>query len=342
MSQAVQSASAPRSSFAIDAKRYRALRLHTKKHAGDLFFAGYFLPKPKRYALWSLNALRLQLDEILGCPQTGRGDVAPSAGSCGASGCSEGGCSGESIETRRGVCLSVIDHLYNGLDTGKPELDAFLQVRSAFDLPRGLFETWIEGSATERTLPRYATWKRLNETLDATGGAPAMIAAHVLADMPTALQSPTTQGQLRAWGAALRFITVIENVAAEHKAGRLMLPLDDLVKAGLSEQAIARFTEAGTAAGDAKWQAFMQAALERIRNLLRGGARALSIISHGGTRRAAASIGVFAYDRLQRLIKAGGDPFATRITTSTWRRLRLMPRASRLALEPERAADVFV
>ncbi|MEX2214388.1 MAG: squalene/phytoene synthase family protein [Phycisphaeraceae bacterium] len=332
----------PRPALQIDALRYRALRQLTKQHNGDLFFAAYFLPKSHRYALWSLDALRRQLEDILGCPQTKTGRPPATAGSCGAAGCSEGGCEGESIDTRRGVCLSVIDHLYNKLDTGKPELDAFLQVRPAFDLPRSLLDEWIQGASAERTLPRYATWKRLNEVLAGTGGAPAMLMAHVLAAAPASLESPTVQGQIQAWGAAMRFISILENAGSDFKAGRLMLPLDDLIKAGLSEQAVGRFAEAGTTGGDERWMALMTAMLDRIRNLLRGGARSLAIITHAGTRRAVAALSVFAYDRLQRLMKAGGDPFATRITTSTWRRIRLMPRAARLALEPERAADVFV
>ncbi len=245
---------------------------------------------------------------------------------------------------RRNVCVAVIDHLYSGLDTGKPELDAFLEVRAACDLPRGLFERWIDASALERTLPRCATWKKLNDLLGDSAGSAAMLAAAAL--MPdagggAAALSDTLTGQVQAFAAAIGLIGVIENIGADWKRGRLLLPLDDLVKFGLSERDVATFAEAGTTRGDERWQKLMRFEADRVRNLFRGGSRALSVLADDGCRRAAAVLGVIAMNRFERLLQKDGDPFQTRMTTSTWRRLACMPRAARLAVDPAAAARVF-
>lgn len=314
--------------LSLDAGRYAAARRLCRTRSPDLFFAAHFTSRPRRYALYALDSLFHQLDEIMGPPQIGAAPapaiVSAQAGCCG------GGCGGEgeSIERRRDVCLAVIDHLYSGLDTGKPELDAFLDVNAAAALPKAWLATMVQGMATQRTLPRYATWKRISEVMGQSHGMRAMLMARVLAD-PGRELSATEEGQLLAWGAAIRLCEAIEQTGDDYRHGRILLPLDDLVRHNLSERDIAAFTEQGGIGGDARWTRLMQFQLERIRNLLRGGARAMSVLADDGARRAFAATGTFALRRLERLIKAGGDPFATRITTSTWQRLAAMPRAVR-------------
>ena len=244
---------------------------------------------------------------------------------------------------RRGVCVAVLDHLDSGLETGKPELDAYLDVKAACALPRGLLERWIEASSMERALPRCATWKKLNELFAGSVGSAATLAATAL--MPdgagASSLSDTLTGQVHAFAAAIGLIGVLENIGEDWKLGRLLLPLDDLVKFGLGERDIARFAEAGSTAGDDRWQNLMQFEADRIRNLFRGGSRALSALADDGCRRAAAVVGVIAMNRFERLLSRGGDPFQTRMTTSAWRRLACMPRAARLAVDPAAAAKVF-
>ncbi len=330
------SAAAAQPVAAIDRDRYRAARDQCRRRSPDLFFAAHFTSRPRRYALYAVDALVHQLAEIMGPPQVNTSRpaiVSEQAAACCSTG---GGCEGESLDQRRGVCLAVIEHLYGGLATGKPDLDAFLEVNRAMRLPSGWFELMVKGMEIERSLPRYATWKRLGDTLGGSGGMVAMLRAVILGLPETAI-TDTTRGQLIAWGSALRLCEALQSVGEDARLGRVMLPLDDLVKHRLSERDILRFAQRGTTGGDERWRSLMRFELDRVRNLLRGGAKAMSLLADQGARRTLAATGVFALKRLEKLVDAGGDGFSMRVTMGTWQRLTAMPRAVRVAWEAEKA-----
>ena len=312
----------------INAQRYRAAREHCRRHHPDLFFASHFTSRPRRYALYAIAAVSQQFAQIMGQPQVGVNPpaiVSAQAASC----CSGGSCEGESIAKRHDVCLAVIDHLLSGQLTGKPELDAFLDVQQTLHLPRQWFESWVKGLATERTLPRYATSRRLNETVQQSAGLPLLMMGRALGDSREPFSS-VVQAQLLALGGALRWCDLLQEVKEDFKHGRLMLPLDDLIQHRLVEKDIATFTSQSSTQGDPRWQQLMQFELDRVRNLFRGGAKALNALADEGARRTLAAIGVFALRRLEKLIGKGGDPFAMQVTMSTMQRLAAMPRVVRI------------
>ena len=315
----------------IDPLRYRAAREQCRRQWPDLFFASHFTTKSRRYALYALAALSHQLGEIMGPPQIGGNPpaiVSEQAAAC----CSGGSCEGESIAKRQEVCLAVIDHLLSGQLTGKPQLDAFVDVQGSLQLPRQWFEDWIKGMATQRTLPRYATSKRLSETMQRSTGTLMLMMARALSDSALPFAA-TVQSQLLAWGAGLRWCQLIGEVKSDFEARRIMLPLEDLVRHRLSERDIAAFAMASSAKGDERWQALMAFELDRVRNLFRGGSKSLSTLADESARRTFAAVGVFALKRLEKLIAKGGDPFAMQMKMSTMQRLATMPRVVRVVWE---------
>ncbi len=319
----------------INGDRYRAAREHCRQHWPDLFFASHFTARPRRYALYAIAAVMHQLGEIMGPPQVGAKPpsiVSAQAASC----CGGGSCEGESIGRRQEVCLAVIDHLLGGELTGKPELDSFSDVQPALRLPREWFETWIKGMATERTLPRYATSKRLNETAQQSTGMPMLMMARALCESPHPFPA-TVQSQWLAWGAGLRWCQLLHEVKGDFEQRRIMLPLDDLVRHRLSEKDIAAFSIASSAQGDGRWRALMKFELDRVGNLFRGGGKALGALADESARRTFAAVGVFALRRLEKLIAKGGDPFAIQVKMTTLHRLAAMPRVVRMVWEGGKA-----
>ncbi len=311
--------------------RYRAARDLCRQRSPDLFFAAHFTSKPRRYALYALDGLAHQLVQIMGPPQMAAAPtmVAPPAEGC----CSSGGCEGESIAQRQQVCLAVVDHLLSGQETGKPELDAFLDVQQAIALDRAWLHRWIAGLATERSLPRYATWKRLSDTFADSAGMLALMMARVLMNPTGGEAAPLPallEAQLLATGIAMQVSRALQNIAHDLAQGRLLIPLDDLIKHQLTERDLATFAQKQSTGGDPRWTALMGHQLERVRNLLRGGAKALPALADEGSRRTFAAMGVFAMSPLERLSQAGGDPFATQIKLNAWQRLKAMPRAVRM------------
>lgn len=310
----------------IPRDQYLASRRVCREHSPDLFFACHQLDKPQRFAVFSLHAVLRQLTEIMGKPQIG------SVGSCGTGGCGGGGCGGgESVDQRRNVCLSVIDHFYQGLDTGKPELDGFLAVRATYDLPREILERFVHGLSTELTTARYATWKRVRKTLDDSAGSVAMLLSRILVDASIE-DSPALEQQIRAAGIAMRLMNVIATVAADWREGRMLLPLDDLVRAKIKLSELPTFVSNGTVDGDARWADLMGHLSQRTADLLRGAVKALPACGTSRERRFAAALLAFQMDRYTRLLEAGGDPFRDRIQSSTWRRMMLMRQAHKLAV----------
>jgi phytoene/squalene synthetase len=242
-----------------------------------------------------------------------------------ASCCSSGSCEGESIAKRQEVCLAVIDHLRSGQLTGKAELDAFVDVQQSLQIPQEWFASWITGLAAQRTLPRYATAKRVNDIAAQSAGSLSLMTARALSDGAGEF-APVVHAQLTAWGAALRWCGLLHDVKSHVMQGRYMLPLDDLIRHQLTEKDLKRFAEEGTTKGDERWRALVNFETDRIRSLLRGGGKAMGSLADEGCRRTFAAAGVFALKRLERLLAKGGDPFATTVRLTTLQRVTAMPR----------------
>lgn len=322
--------------------QYLAARKVCRQHAPDLFFASHQLGRHQRFAVYSVFAVVRQLTEIMGKPQingaascgtTGTGDSDRSGG------CGSGGCDGESIAQRQSVCLAVIDHLEQGLETGKDDLDAYLGLRVAIGLPRGGLERFVGGLAVELSTARFATWNRVRRTFDDSAGSLGLLLSQLLAD-PSVRNDAAFEQQARAAGIAIRLMRAVASIRDDWREGRLLLPLDDLVKNKIKLSELPTFVSdssvgsPGTSDAAERWSNLMAHESQRIADLLRGAARGLVSLADDGCKRFAAALLVFEMDRFTRLLQAGGDPFSVQMTTSTWRRITLMRRASRLAIDP--------
>lgn len=338
---AVQSApSNTASQTELPRQQYLAARKLCRQHAPDLFFASHQLGRQQRFAVYAVNAVVRQITEIMGAPQI------DCAATCTTGGCGSGGCDGESIAQRQNVCLAVIDHLEQGLETGKDDLDAYLGLREAVGLQRGGLERFVRGLAAELSTARFATWKSVRRTFDDSAGSLGFLLTQLLTDKVVANDSAFEQ-QARAAGIAMRLMRTVANLRDDWREGRLLLPLDDLVKQKIKLSELPTFVSDGAVnshdgnAATKRWANLMAFESQRIADLLRGAARGLESLADEGCRRFAAALLVFEIDRFTRLLQAGGDPFATRITTTTWRRITLMRRAHRLAVDPSSIESLF-
>lgn len=347
---------------ALTREHYRAARAVCRKHTPDALFAAQMLPMDRRAPLLVLAAVWRQLVEIMGPPQTPK-RAAPDherppancpPGECQRGGCDPGSCQGETVEQRRHVCAAVLDHLYDGQPTGKPELDAFAIVNAACPLPRELFDAALDAIADQRTRPRWPTWKRLRGSLDAGAGSVALLAARFLTAEPAAAWTDTFTNQVKAWAVGLAMIDSLGRIGDDWRAGQLMIPLDDLTRHGLSEADVARFTANADGAAnsgddpaagshDERFHALLDDQTQRIANLLRGGARALESLATMSCRRGAAVHASLAWRRLSAVRNGRVNPFADAAPprVSAVSRFTCLPAAMRLAVDPANAAKVF-
>lgn len=198
-----------------------------------------------------------------------------------------GGCCGEGLT----VCANVLDHLYAGKETGKPQLDGFADLAQRHGIERDALMQYVEALAATQDVKRYATWARLRGDFERTEGA---LLAHVI-DAP--------QHLVMAWVAALQSIDAAMHLPQDWRRGRLRIPLDDLVAVKLTLRDVATFVEQG--GGDS---AALHAHLsKRIESLYRGGMKFMAHLPVGARRVAA----VYGAQRLAAW-QAAGDLFAPR------------------------------
>ena len=151
----------------------------------DVAFAASFLPKGQRHAVNSVGVVLHQVVQIIdpaagddhACEQEGDKPGCPTPTACGET-CQGGG---ETPQQRRDVCSSILDYLFSGQSTGRPELDGFASVAKQFDLPQASFESFAAGLNDLINTPRYAIWRRLRESLEETCGTAARLVWRILA-----------------------------------------------------------------------------------------------------------------------------------------------------------------
>ena len=281
------------------------------------------------------------------------GETAGAAGALGCSG-SPSNCAtcggGESVEQRRVVCERVLEHLYSGQTTGRPELDAVAAVTKAFGIQRDLFEQYCDALADEQNLRRYATWQRARSVCERSAGTLARIVWRIVSPVresgsrgpAAAVEEARPEGpdlktraeaQFLALAIAIRWIGVLHRVGADWSNGILRLPMDDLVHCGLTPADIAVFSAECSRAGvpqvpdglknpasdsrsddSARARAAKWAAMVELQGerveKLLDGAEGCLPDMPPGSRRAAAVAIELARGRLMRWYRAGGAAFA--------------------------------
>ncbi len=316
--------------------QFRATRSLCRAELQELFFASHFLPKPLRGALYGVAAVGSQLLEIA-CPTPPRQNenqiptVNPTAAgrftdepvadsSCC---CCEAGDSGSQ---RRAVCMAILDHLYTGQPTGKPELDGFKRVADRYGLPRSLWDTFVHGLVDLESVRRYATWTRLRDHLDRTTGTIADLAVRVLSQ--GSIPDPSGRHRSAALGTGLGLALILAHLRQDLRKDRLRLPLDDLVRFGLTETDLKRFADTGTTGGDPRWQRLIGHETDRAKHLIRGGTRAAFSVLEPSARRATAVLAAIYLGLLEQISKH--DLFAVHPQIGPWQRLRQLPVAIRM------------
>lgn len=332
-----------------------AARALCRRVDAEVHFASHFLPAERRGELYAVAALVEQLRDILtpgitpgvapgSAPGSAPGttpctDASASASACasdptkapesctsaGPSGCST--CGGETPEQRRHVCSMVLEFLYGGEKTGKPELDGFHAVAQARGLRRDLFESCADGLTTLIHTKRIPTWKRQREAMDRAAGSLGVVALLLAGSGDEVVAS--VEPQVRAWGVGIYLARSLPRAGAVLLAGRVPVPLDDVFKAGLSEADLHDMAQRGTHGDDPRWAALMQGQCERAASLMSGGEASLPRVG-GAFARAAAVLGQIERGRLDDFAKRGYPIMPHETSRGLWSRLSKLPRAMRV------------
>ncbi|MCC7192374.1 MAG: squalene/phytoene synthase family protein [Phycisphaeraceae bacterium] len=336
----------------INRTQYLAAREACRTQAADLFFATHFLPSKDRAAIMVIRAVLRQLVEIVDPHAKEHGKPCTNEepdnhctkrlamGETATGGCES--CGGESPERRRAVCAAVLDFLYSGQVSGKPELDGFSTIAAEYDLPREYFDRIVNGLSSFLETRRFATWNRLRLSITPFAESEAALAFLVLRAKPEPLTG-TEAAQLSAWATALHFAARLPYTSTYWKQGRLILPLEDLIRHNLTESDLDALFTPQEQSNLSKvqldngqlaqcWSSLMKQQCERIRTLYHGGTGWLKSLPPSGNR-AAAIFGDSIFAQLERFELSNFDPTVTLCTShrvSLWSRLARIPTAMRL------------
>lgn len=111
-----------------------------------------------------------------------------------------------------------------------------------FPIPRGCFEDIVAGCRMDLTIRRYRSWNDLRSYCEKVASAVGLATIEIFG-----YQEPATRLYAVDLGLALQLTNILRDVAQDLERDRLYLPLEDLERFGVSEEAIAR--AAGSAAG---------------------------------------------------------------------------------------------
>jgi 15-cis-phytoene synthase len=170
-----------------------------------------------------------------------------------------------------------------------------------FGLPRQPFDDLIDGVAMDLSHARYATFDELKEYCRRVASAVGLVCIEIFG-----YRDPATRGYAVKLGMALQLTNIIRDVAADLNQGRIYLPVEDLARFGVSEDALraARVTPA--------IRDLLRFECERARYYFRCAADELPRAD--ATSLVAAEImGAIYLDILRRIERSGYDVFTRRI-----------------------------
>ena len=296
--------------------RFSVCRDLCRKHARGLFHASAFLPTPKREAVYAIFAFTRMIREAFGASD----DCATPAASPNGSSC----CSTGSADQTLSLLRERIDELYDRpappseYDDGPRQvLAAVARAVERYQIPRQYFLDFAEGCRKNLAVSRYATWSALEKQCRLDGGLMGSILGCVLG-----LSHSDAGRQLATLGVAMRLTSILRDLPADWKRGRLYLPLQDLARFKVLQSDLA------AGAITPGFRELMKFQIARARELYRDGAAGICWLEGDGSRLAASVLAVCHADVLRGIERQGFDVFTSAPKIQT---MRCLPMAWRLA-----------
>ena len=257
----------------VEQEAERFCRQMARREAKNFYWGFISLPHDQRMAIYALYDFARQVDdEVDSAP---RPDLIP-----------------ERLAMQRERVRAIV----HGRDGVVPQLEAdpVMQVLSKaverYAIPEDELLALIDGVERDCTHTRYETWEELREY--------CRLVASVVGRMCVRIFGFTDENALlRAddLGLALQLTNILRDVREDAAMGRIYLPLEDLQRFGIPEDAMLRVQPGGA------WDALLKFEAQRARQLFKTGYEVLRYIP----RRPAACVQTMAgiYERLLRKIE---------------------------------------
>jgi len=179
----------------------------TRQSGTSFYYAFRVLPAEKRRALEALYAFCRVVDDCVD-EEDGEG------------------------EAGLGRWLAEVHRAY----AGKPETDLgreLAETVARFPIPRGCFEDVVAGCRMDLVTRRYRTFADLRVYCERVASAVGLASIEIFG-----YDDPRTRDYAMELGLALQLTNILRDVGVDAARGRLYLPLEDLARFGVSEEAL--------------------------------------------------------------------------------------------------------
>jgi len=283
---------------------YSVCRGITRSAAKNFYYAFLVLPRKKREALCAVYAFMRRCDDIADD-------------------------SSLSLAERRQTLDAWLDALHRaqqGQPTDDPILLALTDAQRRFTIPAGLLDELAHGtamdveqmeaaaqaSATPGLTVEYKTFEDLRLYCYRVASVVGLVCIHVFG-----YRDPAAEPLAERCGLAFQLTNIIRDVKEDAGMGRVYLPEEDLVKFGLSA------AELLAAPDPARFRPLLALEADRAREFYAAGEELIPYISEDS--QPALWVLVTIYRRLlEKMAENQWDVFTTKVTLSTWEKLRIL------------------
>ncbi|MBS2022284.1 MAG: phytoene/squalene synthase family protein [Deltaproteobacteria bacterium] len=272
-----------------------ACRAVTRQHARTFSLAARVLPRPLQAACYATYAFCRRADDAVDC--------APDAASA-------------RLALRE--ARARLERAYASEGPGDPDLEvaALAWAQRAFRIPKAALDDLLTGMALDLEPVRLRTWAELQRYCILAAGVVGRALAPALGAPPQAREAA------EALGVAMQLTNILRDIDEDLGRGRIYLAQDELVRAGLSHDALTAMRGGG--GPTPALQAFLRSQIRRARQWYAQAERGVQLIPSFRARVCVRAMALLYRDILRSLERQDLDPFAGRARVSAPRKLWLL------------------
>lgn len=131
-----------------------------------------------------------------------------------------------------------VARIFGGVAPETPQGRALQPFVTRFNLPRVQFEALIDGVGMDAAPMRFQTFEELEPYCHRVASSVGLMCAEIFG-----YQDPLVKRYATDLGVALQLTNILRDVAVDYRRGKLYLPLEDLARAGCTEDDVRREVE---------------------------------------------------------------------------------------------------
>jgi phytoene synthase len=190
---------------------------------------------------------------------------------------------------------------------------AWADTLTRYHIPRHYALQLIDGVARDLSQIRYQTFEDLATYCYGVASTVGLMSMYIVG-----FEDPGAVPYAIKLGVALQMTNILRDIGEDYQNGRLYLPREELVFYGIQESDIARgrITD--------NWRQFMRFQIERTRQLYQESQQGIKRLEKEG-QLAIAAASAFYQGILDEIEKNDYDVFSSRLSLSTWGKLKRVP-----------------